>query len=180
MFFVGAMVMLSDLCTAGMVTLLIPVPKDPFPKRNPGGWGALVLTLDMPATTTSFIFTPKCNTAKPGVADPTSNSKTWQLGPGGYGLLPTNSPVEGMPGTLYGPFRITITYPDDKQPKITSAFWQSKPTPGGERTWTFNGKQDLMAKPSQFFVLPEPSALSLSLSAGCMLLALARWRRARE
>jgi hypothetical protein len=174
------MVISSDLCTAGMVTLGIAVPKDPFPKRNPGGWGALVFTLDMPATTTSFIFRPNCDTPRAGVADPTSNSKTWQLGPGGYGLLPTNSPVEGMPGTLYGPFFITITYPDDKQPKITSAFWQSKPTPDGVRTWTFNGKQDLMAKPNQFFVVPEPPTLSLALSAGCMLLVLARWRCARK
>src|SRR5947209_3013193 len=68
-------------------SLTFQVPATPYSKQSTGGWGALVLTFDRGIDGGSFIFTPKCADAQDGFIDPTSNSKTIQLGPGAYGLL---------------------------------------------------------------------------------------------
>jgi hypothetical protein len=128
---------------------------------------------------TSFIFMPSCPNPTAGRADPTSNNKVWQLGPGGYGLGETGKPSDpdDPKSKPNGPFLLTIKFEGDTAPKITSAFWQSKPTKGGTRIFTFV-KGDLHQDPKGFSAVPEPSTLSLSFSAGCILLVLARWKSA--
>src|SRR5262245_25502162 len=86
-FYIGALVTSSNLCSAGSITLKVNVPAVTPEKAKLGiGWGALVITLDNAATSTSFVFKPSCPNPTAGRADPTSNSKVWQLGPGDYGL----------------------------------------------------------------------------------------------
>jgi hypothetical protein len=174
----GALVMSSDLCNAGSITLSVDVPAVDAAKAKLGtGWGALVITLDNAATSTSFVFMPSCPNPKAGIADPTSNSKVWQLGPGGYGLGQTGKPSDpdDPKSKPNGPFLLTINFTGEMAPKITSAFWQSKPKKDGTRIFTFV-KGDLSQDPSGFKSVPEPSTLGLSFSAGCILLVLARWK----
>jgi hypothetical protein len=177
---IGAMVMSSDLCNAGSIKLSVDVPAVTEAKAKLGpGWGALVIALSEPATSTSFVFMPSCPTPKSGIADPTSKSMVWQLGPGGYGLGQTGKPSDpdNPLSKPNGPFLLTINFEDETVPKITSAFWQSKPTKGGIRTWTMV-TADITQDPKGFTSVPEPSALSLAFSAGCILLVFARWKSA--
>ncbi len=177
---IGAMVMSADLCDAGSIKLSVNVPKVDEAKAKLGtGWGTLVITLDKAATSTSFVFMPNCPNPTAGIADPTSNSKAWQLGPGGYGLGQTGKPSDpdDPKSKVNGPFLLTINFPDEMTPTISSAFWQSKPTKGGNRTWTMV-PADLTQDPKGFTAVPEPSTLILAFSAGCILLVFARWKSA--
>ncbi len=178
--FIGATLMTSELCTAGMITYSINVPKvlENKPAGGLGGWGALVIEFNSSADTASFIFQPNCPDPTEGIAEPESHGMLWQLGPAiRYGLPQTGTPSGEAGSPNYGPFLITLTFEGNTAPTISSAFWQSKPSPGGVTTWTFNDKQDLMAQVKQFSVVPEPSTLTLALLAAPFLsLAFARQR----
>jgi hypothetical protein len=173
-----------QLCSAGSITYSISVPKHPFEKSSPGGWGALVITFDKPASSTSFIFTPKCDTPTPGAGEPSSDGLTWQLGPGGYKLLPTGSKVkpDDPKSPVYGAFLVTVNFVDDEVPKVASAFWQSKLTTGKppETTWTFVPHQDMMAKVSDFSTVPEPSSLTLAIIGALIVPVALRVRTANR
>jgi len=176
--FAGIAVLVSGVCDAAMVTYNLEVPRTPPGKQSPGGWGAIVLQLDAAVTGGSFVFEPECpepgdgsqnGFLKPG--DPT----VIQLGPGNYGLLPTGSEVtqEGSPffGQERGRLEITLTYDNEPPPRImfTESFWQSKPRPGGTRTWTFDSEE-------LDTYLPEPSGIALALCGGGLLMASRRKR----
>jgi hypothetical protein len=180
---IGAMIMTPGLCNAGSIILSVDVPAVTAAKAELGpGWGALVITLNDPATSTSFVFTPTCPNPTAGIADPTSKSMVWALGPNRkYGLGQTGKPSDpdNPKSKPNGPFVVTIDFKGDTAPKILSAFWQSKPKPGGVRTWTM-AKADITQDVKGFTVVPEPSSLSLALSAGCSLLVFARWKSARS
>jgi hypothetical protein len=172
----------STPCDAGMITYSIPVPAGPPNKLEPGGWGALVITLDKPAVFTTFIFQPQCPLPTDGIPDPSTGvpeATTWQLGPGGYKLGQTDAPVDpDQPnGPFFGPFLIGINFDGDVAPRITSAFWQNKPVTGGVRSWTFNPQKDLMADLSQLTTVPEPSTLCLVLPAAFLVGVFARRKK---
>jgi hypothetical protein len=144
-------------------------------KTQGDGWGALVLTFSGPIEGATFIFTPDCPNPLPGKIDPASSTDgglsgtVIQLGPGAYGLVP---------GPGYGQFIVTVEFENESpEPSITGAFWQSKPAPGGVRTWTINGDgtfdgagKDLSA------ALPEPSSVLLSAFGLIALIGYA-WRK---
>jgi hypothetical protein len=176
-------IFLSAQCDAGMVYYEIPVPAGPPGKLAPGGWGALVITLDQPAVFTTFVFDPACPLPTDGIPDLDSGvaaSTIWQLGPGKYKLFQTDTPVDPdePEGPFYGPFVIGINYDGNTAPKITSAFWQNKPVVEGDTIFAFNPQKDLMADLSQLSAVPEPSTLSLALPASLLLVVAARKKKA--
>jgi hypothetical protein len=162
----------SSDCRAGMLTRSLDVPATLEGKSSPGGWGALVVMFDRPITGGTFTFQPKCPTPLNGNLNPADNT-TIQLGPGGYGLGQTGTELTSPPllatdpdlGKKYGKFDFKINFDGDTEPKIKSAFWQSKPVRSQVRRFDFIEGEDLRS-------VPEPSALCLALcSGGLMLLA---------
>ncbi len=176
----------------------VPAVPEAFGKSGTGGWGALVLTFSGPIEGATFVFNPACPTPLSGMIDPTSNNQTIQLGPGAYGLGPTGGTISrpanigGNPnpyiGQQYGGFWVVVEYENDGSapvPTVTGAFWQSKLTTGGNRTWTISGDglatgdgPDMTesARP-QTVAVPEPSTFLLFAGALVALVEVARRKR---
>jgi hypothetical protein len=186
----------DDAC----LTLLFNVPAASPDKTDPGGWGGLTLTFNVPIDGGSFIFDPVCPTPQdgtlgqiaPGGGEPTTlpnTSITFKpvVGSKPYYLLPTGSRTDT--GGMFGQFAVTIMY-DASQgtPQLQAndlvggpgSYWVGKP---GQQNGGFSPYRVSAGPPARLGLdyapatpVPEPAGL-LPLVLGCLVILICAHKR---